>query len=188
MRKSDDSFRYKAIDYRRMVVVFLLLAILVYCLVTGWPFFTIGATLPQRMLFGLLGLATVYWVSRCSKDLQLFLPADKPHYTLGNGIEEMYSLQVHTCLSKCFPVKFLRIDTRLFLIVPTYKNPFENNPKAIQKLKTEVIYLKDYILAHELGKRNFLDIVANGINFLFWLLILVSVVAMAFLLFKTFTY
>lgn len=72
--------------------------------------------------------------------------------------------------------------------MPTYKNPFENNSKAIQKLETEVIFLEDYIIEHALNKRNFLDFVANGINFLFWLLILISVVAMALLLFKIFTY
>lgn len=188
MRKSDDSFRFKAIDYRRMILFFLLVAILVYCLVTSWPIFTIGKILPKRIFFGLLGLSIVYWVSRWSKDLQLFLPIDKPRYTLGNSIEEIDSLQVHTCLSTFFPMKFLRINFRLFIIMPTYKNPFENNFKAIQKLETEVIFLEDYIIEHALNKRNFLDFVPNGINFLFWLLILISVVAMALLLFKIFTY
>lgn len=174
MRKSNDSFRYKAIDYRIMIVFFLIVAILVY---------KVGATLPQRIFFGLLGFASVYWLNKWSKDLQLFLPSNKPYYALGNDIEEMCSLQIHTCLSKFFPVKFLRVDTRLFIIMNTYKNPFENNPKAIQKLKNEIIYLKDYILEYDLGKKNFLDSVANGINFLFWLLLLVSIVAIALLLF-----
>lgn len=188
MRKPDDIFHYKTIDYRIIIVIFLLLVVLVYSLGTSWPFFPTGATVPRRILFGLLGLATIYWISRWSKDLQLFLPTDKPHYTLGNSIEEIDSLQVHTGFSKFFPVKFLRINTRLFVMMPAYKNPFENNTKVNQKLKTEVIYLKDYILEHGLGQRNFLDIVAQGINFSFWLLILISVVAMALLLFKIFTY
>lgn len=188
MRNSGDAFRYKTIDYRKVLVIFMLLAILVYCVVTDWSFFMKGAILPRRIFFGLLGLAAVYWLGRSSKDLQLFLPTDKPHYTLGNGVEEIHSLQVHSCLSTYFPMKFLRINTRLLVIVPIYKNPFENNPKAIQKLKREVIYLKDYIVEHELDKKNVLDSVAKGINFSFRLLVLLAVVAMAWLLFKIFTH
>jgi hypothetical protein len=188
MNQSEDAFRYKALDYRSMIVVFLLLVITVYCLVTGWPFFTTGVTFPLKIFFGLLGIATVYWASRWSKDLQLFLPMDKPRYRMGNCFAEIESLQVHICFSRFFSMKFLRINKRLFVIVPAYKNPFDHNPKAIQQQKADVTYLKNYIEGHELGKRHFLDLVALCINFLFWLLILVSVVAIMLLLFKIFAY
>lgn len=120
----------KAVKLWEIILLFFLFAIFMYYIthLIARPAGAISGLLQTQWVIFIastIGILYIIIQHRRTKLLEIQCSEGETHYRFENEKESIQALRIHPFIHKRLPARILKINDRFFLIMPLYKNPFD---------------------------------------------------------------
>lgn len=182
MNSSKNLYVFKAFEWRCVLFFVLLIAISFLIVLDFFNPIAGHSLIFRRIMLVIVTLLIVAVMPILSTNLTLKIKKNNPQYVLRNRTYAIESMQIHKCILNAYAMKFVRINNKLFVIIPYYNNAFEHDKHKIYQFSAAIKCLKTLINAYSLNTKTLLDKIPVLFNVSLLLLLITALVGVFYFL------